>query len=69
MPQNNMAETVTPLSDTENTGQEARQAASDLEQKAQDQPIKARKNSPILIAGGAVVIVALALVALVTEYL
>jgi len=69
MPQNNIAENVTPRMDTEYTGQEAQQAASEFQQEVQGEPIKGRKNSPILIAGGAVVIVTLALVALITEYL
>lgn len=67
MPNNNISENVTPRKDEEYTGEEAQQAASETRKAAQGEPISGRKNSPILIAGGALVIVVLALVALISE--
>lgn len=68
MPKSNVSENVTTRNDEEYSGQEAQHAASETKKAAQGEPIKGRKNSPILIAGGALVIVVLALVALITEY-
>lgn len=68
MPANNIAENVTPRNDEAYTGEEAEQAASEFKKDAAGEPLRGRKNSPLLIVGGAVVIVALALVALITEY-
>ncbi|WP_200343421.1 hypothetical protein [Rhodovibrio sodomensis] len=65
---NNIAGNVTARNDEDYTGQESAQAAAEFEQQAAGGPIKQRQNSPLLIAGGAIVVVTLALVALIGEY-
>ena len=68
MPGNNIADNVTSRNDESYTGQESAQAAAEFQKDVQGDPVKQRKNSPLLIAGGAIVLATLAAVALITEY-
>ena len=65
---NNIADNVTSRNDESYTGQESAQAAVEFQKDVQVESVKQRKNSPLLIAGGAIVLVTLAAVALITEY-
>ena len=64
----NIANNVTSRNDWSENGQEGAQAAAKLEKDGLGEPVKQRKNSPLLITGGAIVLVTLAVVALITEY-